>query len=67
MSSDGPEHGSGDPAGSSLRSSKPAPSASSSTKARPVGAVARELDLTETALRDWVQHAQAERTQGKTG
>jgi transposase len=32
-----------------------------------VGAVARDLDLTETALRDWVKRAQAERTQGRTG
>lgn len=32
-----------------------------------VGAVARELDLTQSALRLWVQHAQAEQTQGKTG
>ena len=32
-----------------------------------VGAVARELDLTASALRLWVQHARADRTQGKTG
>jgi transposase len=32
-----------------------------------VGSVARELDLTETALRDWVARARADRTQGKTG
>src|ERR671936_2585320 len=32
-----------------------------------VGAVARELDLTETALRDWVKRAQANRTNGRTG
>ena len=32
-----------------------------------VGAVARELDLTETAFRKWVEHARAERTQGKSG
>ena len=32
-----------------------------------VGAVARELDLTETALRDWVNRARADRTNGKTG
>jgi transposase len=32
-----------------------------------VGAVARELDLTETALRDWVNRARADRTHGKTG
>jgi len=32
-----------------------------------VGAVARELDLTASALGLWVKHAQAERTQGKSG
>ena len=32
-----------------------------------VGAVARELDLTETALRGWVNRAQANRTNGRTG
>ena len=32
-----------------------------------VGAVARDLDLTETALRDWVKRARADRTHGKTG
>ena len=34
---------------------------------RSVGAVARELDLTASALSLWVQHAQAERTKGKSG
>jgi len=32
-----------------------------------VGAVARELDLTETALREWVTRARANRTHGRTG
>jgi transposase len=32
-----------------------------------VGAVARDLDLTETALRGWVKRAQADRTNGRTG
>jgi transposase len=32
-----------------------------------VGAVARELDLTESALRLWVERARAEQTQGKSG
>lgn len=32
-----------------------------------VGAVARDLDLTETALRDWIKRAQADRTNGRTG
>ena len=34
---------------------------------RTVGAVARELDLTETAFRHWVEHARADRSDGKTG
>src|SRR6187431_55612 len=32
-----------------------------------VGAAARDLDLTETALREWVKRARADRTHGKTG
>ena len=32
-----------------------------------VGAVARELDLTASALGLWVQHARAEQTKGKSG
>ena len=32
-----------------------------------VGAVARELDLTASALGQWVKHARADRTKGKTG
>jgi transposase len=32
-----------------------------------VGAVARDLDLTETALRTWVKRTQADRTKGRTG
>jgi transposase len=31
------------------------------------GAVARDLDLTESALRAWVARAQADRTKGKSG
>jgi transposase len=34
---------------------------------RAVGTVARELDLTASALAGWVRAAQAERTQGKSG
>jgi transposase len=34
---------------------------------RTVGAVARELDLTASALGLWVRHARAERSQGRTG
>ena len=32
-----------------------------------VGAVARELDLTPSSLANWVRHAQADRTKGKSG
>ena len=32
-----------------------------------VGRVARELDLTESALRNWVDQARADRTKGRTG
>ena len=32
-----------------------------------IGAVARDLDLTETALREWVQRARANRTRGRAG
>jgi transposase len=32
-----------------------------------VGAVAREMDLTATAVRDWVKRARADRTHGRTG
>lgn len=38
-----------------------------STRARPAGQVARELDLTESALRNWVDQARADRTKGRTG
>ncbi len=31
------------------------------------GQVARELDLTESALRNWVGRARADRTKGRTG
>ena len=32
-----------------------------------VGTVARDLDLTESALRNWVERARADRIHGKTG
>lgn len=32
-----------------------------------IGAVARELDLTASALANWVKDARAQRTQGKSG
>ena len=34
---------------------------------KPVGAVARDLDLTPSSLGNWVRHAQADRTKGRTG
>ena len=34
---------------------------------RTVGQVARELDLTDSALRNWVERERAERTRGRTG
>jgi transposase len=36
-------------------------------ESKSVGAVARDLDLTESALRSWVERARADRTGGKTG
>jgi transposase len=32
-----------------------------------VAAVARDLGLTESSLRNWVEHARADRSKGKTG
>ena len=32
-----------------------------------IPSVARDLDLTESALRHWVEHARADRTHGRTG
>jgi transposase len=32
-----------------------------------IGGVARDLDLTASALANWVRHARADRTDGKTG
>ena len=32
-----------------------------------LGAVARDMDLTETAVREWVKRARADRTHGRTG
>ena len=32
-----------------------------------VGGVARDLDLTESTLRTWVERARADRTKGRTG
>ena len=36
-------------------------------ESKTVGAAARDLDLTETALREWVKRARADRTKGRTG
>ena len=36
-------------------------------EAKSVARVARELDLTESALRNWVEQAKADRSGGKTG
>jgi transposase-like protein len=38
-----------------------------STRARAFPATARDLDLTESNLRTWVERARADRTHGKTG
>ena len=38
-----------------------------SMRARRPAVGARELDLTESALRNWVAHARADRTKGRTG
>jgi transposase len=32
-----------------------------------IPSVARDLDLTDSSLRNWVEHARADRTQGRTG
>jgi transposase-like protein len=32
-----------------------------------VGAVARDMDLTETAVREWVKRGRADRSHGRTG
>ena len=34
---------------------------------KPAGQVARELDLTASAVRNWVDRARADRTHGRTG
>ena len=36
-------------------------------RARRSAAVARDLGLTESSLRNWVEQARADRTKGKTG
>ena len=36
-------------------------------ESKTIGAVARELDLTPSSLANWVRHARAEQTQGKSG
>src|SRR5881397_2148136 len=39
----------------------------SSMRARPFAAAARDLGLTESSLRNWVEQARADQTKGKTG
>ena len=46
---------------------RPARCAWSSMRARRVAAAARDLGLTESSLRNWVEQARADRTKGKTG
>jgi len=53
--------------GHSRRSSRRRQSGSSGTAGRPVGTVARELDLTETALRSWVRQAEIDAGRGSPG
>ncbi len=36
-------------------------------ESKSIAATARDLDLTESALRQWVERARADRTQGRTG
>ena len=38
-----------------------------STQHNPVASAARDLGLTESSLRNWVEQARADRTKGKTG
>ena len=52
---------------SSLTSSKPAPVRPVLEEARRWRVAAGDLDLTETALREWVKRARADRTHGRTG
>ena len=51
----------------SLRSSRRAPCGWSSMRARRSPRAARDLGLTESSLRNWVEHARADRTQGQDG
>ena len=50
-----------------MTSSKLKPFAWSFRTAKSVGAVARDLDLTESALRHWVERTRADQTSGRTG
>ena len=38
-----------------------------SDEGKTIGAVSRDLDLTPSSLANWVRHAQADRTKGRTG
>jgi hypothetical protein len=61
-----PTYRSGERAASLPTSSKPAPCGWCLTRGRE-SAPPRALDLTETALREWVKRARADRTHGRTG
>ena len=50
-----------------MTSSKPKPFASYSTTASPSAPLPRDLDLTESALRHWVERTRADQTGGRTG
>jgi transposase len=50
-----------------MTTSRPRPVRLVLDESKSVGSVARDLDLTETALREWVNRARADRTGGKTG
>ena len=67
MSTHGGQQGTADPAAASLTSSRRGRSGWSSMRARRSAPAARDLDLTESALRIWVEQARADRTKGKTG
>ena len=53
--------------GRSLRSLRLRRCGSSGNSLKSVGAIVRELDLTETALRDWVRQAEGDAESGAPG
>ncbi len=50
-----------------MTTSKPTPCVWCSTRTSQIGVVPHDLDLTESALRQWVERAGADRTGGATG